>query len=280
MPNIVNSRGVHLKKDVLRIGDSHPSRILEKQRMYTEREAEGKNSVVILDAFDVARLAQKKAMLATANLEVPEMMEEPPPPPNPKAEEIVQEAQAEAARIVQEAQMQAEEEAHRLLEEAKAQAVLLRQEAMEQGRQQGYEECLASIGNATQTLETAVARMEGEVAGFEAEYEEQLQWMALEIASRVLSRKVASNDGILTSMVERVVKGLKNEPWVRVEVAQEMTRLIGQLQDLYDGQEQIEVSPIPADAGTILVETASGVVDASLHTQLENLKQYFQKKAE
>lgn len=277
MPNIVNSRGVHLTEDVVRIGDAFPSRILEKQRMYTEQEEAGKNHVVILDAYDMARLARKKAVPVPSGPDVPQTAPEPEPMPSLLAAEMLQNAEEEAARLLSEARTQAEAERERILGEAMAEAESLRQEALAAGHREGYESCVAGARSTTEALEAAVARMEGEVAGFEAEYEEQLKWMAMEIATRVLNRKVAENDAILTSMVGRVVQGLKNEAWVRVEVAQEMTRLIGQLQDLFDDQEQIEVSAIPADPGTILVETPSGVVDASLHTQLENLKQYFQK---
>jgi flagellar biosynthesis/type III secretory pathway protein FliH len=79
----------------------------------------------------------------------------------------------------------------------------------------------------------------------------------------------------MAEMVQKAVQGVRNEPWVRVEVSQEMVRLIDRLSTLYDQSAGVEVSAIPAAAGTVHIETPSGVVDASLRTQLENLREYF-----
>ena len=62
---------------------------------------------------------------------------------------------------------------------------------------------------------------------------------------------------------------------LRVDVAQEMVHLIDQLTQLYAGQDNIGVSAIPATPGTVHIETPSGMVDASLRTQLSNLREYF-----
>ncbi len=278
MPNIVRARGVHLTDDVLRIKDPFPTKTREENKLYIE-EMDGEHGrVVIMDVFDMVAAKPETEAEAEAYTDEEEPQGEAELQ-SPLAEEMLEQAMREAEEIRRLALEEAQAEKDRILSEAMAEAEALKQEALAQGHRDGYEEAAATIRQSTDELEVAIARLEGQLAGFEADYEDQLKWMALEIASRVLGIKVKNNDGILTTMVDRVVQGLKNEHWIRVEVAQEMTKLIGSLSDLYHGREDVDVSPIPADEGTILVETSSGVVDASLKTQLDNLRIYFQNNA-
>ena len=91
----------------------------------------------------------------------------------------------------------------------------------------------------------------------------------------LLAKKVGEDDTVMLEMVDKAVQGVRNEAWVRVDVAQEMVHLIDQLTQLYAGQDNIGVSAIPATPGTVHIETPSGMVDASLRTQLSNLREYF-----
>lgn len=190
-------------------------------------------------------------------------------------EEILQTAMAEAGRILEEAVRNGEEQKRQMLEDVQAEAEQLRIQAAQQGREDGRQEVLGEVQRTASEIEQGIAKFEGEKAGFESEIEEQLKWMSVEIAEKVLAHKVAENDAVLADMVNKAVQSVKSEPWVRVEVAQEMVRLVDALTVMYEQQDNIEVSAIPANPGTIQIETPSGVVDASLHTQLENLKAYF-----
>lgn len=190
-------------------------------------------------------------------------------------EEIVQSAMAEAGRILEDALRQAEETKQAKLAEVQYEADEMRHRAMEDGRMEGMGQVVQQAQQAADGLENAIATFEGERAGFEAEYEGQLKWLAIEIASKVLAKKVDENDAEMLEMVQKAVQTVKSEPWIRIEVASEMVRLIDALNSAFTGQENVEVSAIPADAGTVHIETPSGLVDASLRTQLENLREYF-----
>ncbi len=189
--------------------------------------------------------------------------------------DIIAGAMAEASRIIEDALRKAEETRSGMLAGVQSEAEQIRARAAEEGRRQGAQSAMADVRGAADSLEQAVARFEGERAGFEAEYEEQLRWLSIEIASKVLAKKISEDDADMAEMVEKAVQSVRSEPWVRVEVSQEMVRLIERLQSLFEGQQGIEVSAIPAGRGTVHIETPSGLVDVSLHTQLANLKEYF-----
>lgn len=192
-------------------------------------------------------------------------------------EEIIQSAMAEAGKILQDAIRDAEAERQQILSGIEAEAQEIRRQAEEQGRQEGLLVSQEETRNIAKQVEQMIAVFEGERAGFEYEYEEQLKWMAFEIASKVLAKKIADNDAEMVEMVDKAVQGVRNEPWVRVEVSGEMTHLIERLMALYGGSENIAVQPVHTDPGSVMIETPAGVIDASLKTQLENLRDYFAK---
>ena len=190
-------------------------------------------------------------------------------------EEIIQGAMAEAGRILEDAVRRAEAQKAEKLAEIQCEAENIRQGAAVEGRRQGMAEVLDTVRTSAAALENAIAGFEAERASFEAEYEQQLKWLAIEISSKVLAKKVSADDAEMAEMVEKAVLSVRNEPWIRIEVAREMTGLIDRLTGLFDGDATISVSPVPAEAGTVHIETPSGVVDASLRTQLANLRDYF-----
>lgn len=190
--------------------------------------------------------------------------------------EIISSAMNEVAGILSQATRDAEARKEEILAKAYFDAEQIRKKADEEGRRQGFITVMSETKEIATSVEQAVARFEGERAGFETEYEDQIRWLAFEIAAKVLAKKVSQDDTEMLAMVEKAVRSVQNEPWVRVEVAQEMTRLIGRLMELFDSQANIEVNAVPAEPGSVKIETPSGVVDASLRTQLENLRQYFE----
>lgn len=192
-------------------------------------------------------------------------------------EEIIQGAMQQAGHILEEAVGKAQKVREEQIASAQAEINILRHKAEDEGKAEGRRQVLGDVAKATNELEDAVVRYEGARAGFEAEYEEQLKWLAMEIASKVLAKKIHDDDAEMTEMVQKAVQGVKSEPWVRIEVAEEMTRLLASLSDVYAGQENIEISAVPTAAGSVHIETPSGVIDASLATQLENLRHYFAK---
>lgn len=196
-------------------------------------------------------------------------------PPHPMQEEIVQGAMSEAARILEDAVKEAEASKTEVMARTRYEADKLRKEADEEGRRHGFASAVGEIKDAVQKLEETVAQFEADRAGYEVEFEEKLKWMAAEIASKVLAKKVAEDDTEMLQMVEKAVASVQREAWVRVEVAQEMTNLIDRLVAIFDANTNVEVNGVPAPVGTVRIETPSGVIDASLKTQLENIKAYF-----
>ncbi|MDL2327164.1 hypothetical protein LJC64_00680 [Ruminococcaceae bacterium OttesenSCG-928-A11] len=290
MPKIVRYGGLSLSDEVVRIRDVAPAPEGGQKPAVKKAAEPGEDDFVPLD-LDAAAVDDGDSELDLpdgedsgdfADAPAFERTEAPAHRADAGAAqtEIIQAAMGEAGRIIEDAVREAQDRKAEILAEARYEADRMQQEAAEEGRKQGLADVTGDVQAAADGLQGAIASFEGERAGFEAEYEEQLRWLAIEIAGKVLAKKVAEDDAEMTQMVDKAVQTVRSEPWIRIEVAQEMIRLIDSLTALYDGQAGIDVSGIPAAPGTVHIETPSGVVDASLNTQLANLREYFSRNAE
>lgn len=296
MPNVVKSYGVHLVDDVVKIKDVTLRRPPRKPKARPRVEApegapapegsdipaeggeEGFEAFEPTDAGEGVQEAYQEE-----EFEPDELMEdgyEDGYAVGAVREEIIQSAMAEAGKILENAIREAEAKRGEILSGIEFEAGQIREQAAEQGKLEGFQSAVGEIKDVAAQIEQMLAVFEGERAGFEYEYEEQLKWLAFEIASKVLAKKVSENDAEMLEMVDKAVQGVRNEPWVRVEVSSEMTHLIDRLIALYETSANISVQSAKTSPGTVMVETPSGVVDASLKTQLENLREYFTKASE
>lgn len=198
-----------------------------------------------------------------------------------EAEEILQQAREEASMIVSRAEVQSRLDHDRLLEQTAAEMESIKRQAHDEAFQQGLQEGLRTqvqkIEGFISRMEQSIAALEGEQAGFMAEYEYNLKWLAWEIASKVLGKRIAEDETEMVSLVKTAVASVKNAEWITIEVSEKMTGLVDQLaRELKaSGEERIEVRGIAAPEGTCVIDTPSNMIDASVYSQLENLRLYF-----
>lgn len=192
-------------------------------------------------------------------------------------DEIIKKAVEQANRIINDASQRAQQEYSTILEKARQEAEQLRQQAQLEGMEKGAQSQIGEIRQCIASLEQAVSKLEGSQAGFMAEYEANLKWMALEISSKILSRRIEDDDLEMLDLVKDAVNSVGSAKWITVEVSNQMPELFDELvQSLNTADSQrLDVRQISAPPGTCVVDTPSGIVDASVYTQIENLREYF-----
>lgn len=190
---------------------------------------------------------------------------------------IIGNAMQEAERIKAQAMEQMAIERAAMLEQIAQEAEQTRQQAFLLGIQSGACAEVNTIAECIGNLELAISKIEGEQAGFMAEFESNLKWLALEISSKILRKRIEDDDNEMVGLVKAALNSVKNTEWVRLELSEEMGTLIDTMtQELRRTSEKpIEVHGIQAPPGTCIVDTPTGKVDASVYTQLANLKEYF-----
>ncbi|WMJ82923.1 hypothetical protein ACS3UN_01205 [Oscillospiraceae bacterium LTW-04] len=193
-------------------------------------------------------------------------------------DQIIAQATAESARLIEEGHAKAQAEYQAAIARASEQIERDRQAACIEGQQQALEQTTKDITNCIRNIEQTLAHLESAQAGFITGYEQDLKWMALEIAQKILMDKITADDTQLVPLVMNAVNSVSNSPWMSVEISEHMTGLLTQLQQkLQDNPvgSKVNIRLIDAPPDTCIVETPDKFFDASIRQQIENLKGYF-----
>ncbi len=176
------------------------------------------------------------------------------------------------------------------MEEAQAELEQLRKIANEDGYNMGFSQGLAEGRRQAQTeLEEKAAAQEQEIQTFlkEAvrardeildESKEGLKELALAIAEKVIRISLKSSGGVLVRMIESATAKRRRCEWVQVYIADcdaraaaetipELTQALSRL------SERVRIIPMADDeSGTCIIEMPDEIIDASVSTQLDNLR--------
>lgn len=189
-----------------------------------------------------------------------------------RANELLQEARdraaAEAEEILQSARQQAAREAEQLREKTY-------EDAYNNGIADGIKAKTRQVESIIAQLENTVVRIEGEMSGFIAQYEGDLKWSVLEVAGKVLDKIIERDDLEMLEMVKAAVDTVKNSQWIDIHLSDEAVYLIDRLEREMAPMKYLTVIPEDLPPGSCIVDIPSGRIDASIHTQLDNLKEYF-----
>lgn len=247
---------------------------------------------VFPDAEDLSfSLEESKAV--SPEEENKEVEGETPPlsePPRPKDPTPVDFAQIQADAILADA----EKEAAALLEKAVAGAQgeleQLRKVAREDGYNMGFAQGIAEGRlEAKKQLEQMAAAQEKEVQAFMKDAvrardllledsKQDLKELALAIAEKVIRVSLKSSGDILMRMIESATAKRRRCEWVQVYIADcdarasaqcipELTQALSRLSD------RVRIIPMSGDeSGTCIIEMPDEIIDASVATQMDNLK--------
>lgn len=220
------------------------------------------------------------------------------PEPRPKPEEPVKKkdpspidfAQIQADAILAEAQQEASELREKAMAELEAELGELRNQARTEGYQAGFAEGMAEgRQEARLQLEQMAAEQEKEVAAFLKDAvrvrdqlledsKQDLKELALAIAEKVIHVSLKSSGDILIRMIESATAKRRRCEWVQVYIADrdarasantvpELTEALSRLSD------RVRVIPMTGDeSGTCIIEMPDEIIDASVSTQLDNLR--------
>ena len=221
--------------------------------------------------------------------------EEPEPAPEepeeaPKKETPVHYAQLQAELILSKAR----EEAQQILDQARDQAMAEQEEiragARDEGYREGYAQGIAkAMDDSIRDREATAARLEQEVQAFLEkaslareemilQSQDELLELCLSIAEKVVRVSLRSSSEVVVRMIQTATERMKRQEWVHiyisgcdarqvVQISPALTTTLGAL------SQHIKVVPMADDeGGTCIVETPEEIVDASVSTQMSNIR--------
>lgn len=190
---------------------------------------------------------------------------------------LIAQATAEAARIIDEAHEKAQEEYNIALQNAADSIKKEREQAQKLGRAEAAEQYRDEVIDCITKVEELICRLESDHAAFITGYENDLKWLAIEIAQQILADTIERDNQKLCSLVMAAVRSAKSARWMKVELSDKMADILSTLQNAVEtempGKVQFELVSAPPEH--CVVETPEKVFDASFTQQIENLKIYF-----
>ncbi len=208
-----------------------------------------------------------------------------------RLEEESQRNQQEAQRLIAEAK----EEAQTLLEKAKQEVEQIHEEARQTGyddgyvagEQEGYQEAYnkveETIGVETQAflqdLKQSLEDVTRQKEDILYQYKNDLKDVAIAVAEKVVQVSLRSSGEIIERMIISATERLKTKEWVKIYIsksdAQMMLHadrdLVASLSHL---SEHIKVIVMNDEKqGTCIIECPDEIIDASVNTQMENIKE-------
>jgi len=196
-----------------------------------------------------------------------------------QAESILASARADAIEIREGAKMDGLKDAQKIIDKAR-----------EDGYRDGFAEGMAGASAETQVMRQQMAeQMSQDIKQFLesaarerdimlTETKNDLKNLALSIAEKVISVSLASSGEIILKMIESATEKKRRCEWVKVYVAECDTRtsaftssqLSAALNQISD---RVRLVPMPGEeSGTCIIEMPDEIIDASVSTQLDNIK--------
>lgn len=192
-------------------------------------------------------------------------------------DKMIAQATSEAARLIEEGHARAQAEYSAAISAAQNDIAAEQQKALTLGRNDAVKACRDEINGCVAKIEDLICRLESDHAAFITGYENDLKWLAIEIAQQILCDTIESDNQKLCSLVLGAVKSVKNARWLKVELSDQMAGVLSTLQQAVESEipGKAEFKLVSAPADHCVVETPEKVFDASLSQQIENLKIYF-----
>lgn len=184
-------------------------------------------------------------------------------------EALLQEAGEEAKKILEAARKEAQER----LENAQA-------KGYEEGMQKAIEEANLEIGETVSEISALLHSLEEQKAGMLKNYEGKIRDLAISVAKKVIQTEMDQNDEVFLNIYKGAAQELRDQEWIRLSVASTQVQFATEnadvLMSMIQGAKHIEIVGLPgAPAGTCVLETPTGIIDASLDTQMDKIKEAF-----
>lgn len=179
-----------------------------------------------------------------------------------------------AAEILEEAYFKRDKLVNAAYEEAER----IKKNAHEEGILKGIEQSQGEIGTELASLRQSVEEMGRRLAAYEQETEEKITELSLAAAEKILTKHMEDDNAVIVDMVEKAVLSERDKSLLIIHITDKSARLIDQLEQRLEPLREklsgtIKVKPEDESPGYVRIETEEGIIDASVYTQLENLRE-------
>ena len=183
-------------------------------------------------------------------------------------QEIINDAKAQSDEIMKKVKLDSINE----LENARKKGF---EEGFNAGRGEALSQCETYVKTAAQFLSEINSRKEA----YFIQNEENLLDISIEMAEKITLEELKTDKNVLFRIVEQAAKNFRNSDYIKIsfakgDVSREVVTDLDFIKTLVGNIPEIEVEVLPEAAeGTVILDNNSEIIDASVPTQLELLKE-------
>ena len=184
----------------------------------------------------------------------------------------------------------ARRQADKILADAREQAEILREKGYQQGVEEGYEEGTkraleehkevldAELHTLRQNIREVVTDVSLEKEKLLEQYIDDLKRVSLAVAEKIIQTSLQSSGDIVKRMIISATDKMQRKQWAKIYVTkcetgismEVDTEFLDALSKLSDNVKLITMDN--GEPGTCIIELPDEIIDASVSTQLENIK--------
>lgn len=212
-----------------------------------------------------------------SNDEVAAAMEEKDLTVEETANTIIDDAKQMYLKIIEEANSEAKSIVERANVDAENLRFAAKEEGFQQGYTSGYEEGKRSAEQIIKEASEICMFLDNRKSELYREVEEDIINMVIDISKKVIGEEIQNNQGIIIQLIKQAMEKctFKNKLILRVSpmdfnyVAENNAKIVRLVEGI-SGIEVVEDSSL--DKGGCIIETESGMIDASAKTQIKELE--------
>jgi flagellar biosynthesis/type III secretory pathway protein FliH len=182
-------------------------------------------------------------------------------------------------RLPESEQIRLKEQAAAIIAQAREEAKKIKESSFREGYAAGSEALTKDILHCIRQVSQEMSELQKDHECFCQQYESSLLSLAASISSKILCKRISEDDSEMDELVRTAVETVRHADWISIEVSERMAghikMLSRELQSTINSP-SIEVTAKNSVPGLCLIKTPQVVLDASVSTQLENLKRRFQ----
>lgn len=200
---------------------------------------------------------------------------------NEEARKILDAANANAQLLTENTKNTAAD----MLRKAQAECDNIKAQAHKEGFEQGFEEGRNAAEKKCSSYLEAAASFLGEINSHKEAYfisnEEELRKTVVDAVEKIVLEKLRDDDKIVERIIARAAKNFRNSDFLKIsllrgEVSKEFCTDKEYVRSIAAGIPNIEIEYLPPDEapeGTVILDNDSEMIDASVPTQLEFLRE-------
>ena len=188
-------------------------------------------------------------------------------------QEAHDEALEKAEAIIAKAELKAEE----ILKKAYYNAAEIEKEGYVKGYNKGIKTAEKENEVELEHIRALICKLDDDAERFFEQAKHSAAELSMSIAEKVVCQRMSSDKSIFLKLYENAIKDLTAQRWIKLTVGKHefdiATANSEYLVELVSGAERVEIVMLEdAPIGTCIVETSEKIVDASVPTQLQVLK--------